>query len=389
METIYRLFSKVIKLVISKITILWYNIEWLMLCMGVKHIKRLTPKRKKWLENRSEKIQSNLEKINTEKRKKEYKNSDEYKKIKKFKENQCRFLAPETFSIVNNTDESSKYINNIMYKISKRQIGQSFYFDLSKVTDITCDAIMYMIAIMNNVKYKKLFKYSFFGNKPLSEQAKNLFNESGFLKYVDSNEKGIYVNNNKIQIISGNKVDINVVANICDFVNMSCKTKKRFTQKLYAMIIELMTNTVQHAYNKKSLFDNYWYIFVENGEDTLKFVFLDIGEGIASTVKKKFKEVYIKEKTDSELIYSAFKGEKRSETGESHRGKGLPDIAQECINSTFKNLQVFSGTGIFRISDGEYYNYDLTEKHEEIYGTLFTWEISKIGIKEEYKIDRN
>lgn len=374
-------FLKKQKKIIIFLVVLWYNYIKLLFKLGVDKIKRINLKRKKWLENRSRKIQNRIRKRNLKAKR---------EKFKKNKINNKRvYLAPQVFSIVNNTKESSRYINRIMNKIADKRIGQAFYFDLSMVTDITCDAIMYMIAIMNNVKYKKVLKYSFYGNKPKTEEARNLFNESGFLKYVDSNEKNIFRCSNKIQIISGNKVDTKVVADICDFVNKSCNTKNKFTKKLYAMIIELMTNTVQHAYNKNGLFDNYWYIFVEDRENIIKFVFLDIGEGIASTVKMKIMEKILKDKSDSELICSAFKGEGRTETGESHRGKGLPDIAQECINGRIENLQVYSGKGICKIINGKYENYDLEEKYEEIYGSLFTWDINKKNIKEEFKIDGN
>ena len=209
-------FLKKQKKIIIFLVVLWYNYIKLPFKLGVDKIKRINLKRKKWLENRSRKIQNRIRKRNLKAKR---------EKFKKNKINNKRvYLAPQVFSIVNNTKESSRYINRIMNKIADKRIGQAFYFDLSMVTDITCDAIMYMIAIMNNVKYKKVLKYSFYGNKPKTEEARNLFNESGFLKYVDSNEKNIFRCSNKIQIISGNKVDTKVVADICDFVNKSLPT---------------------------------------------------------------------------------------------------------------------------------------------------------------------
>ena len=198
---------------------------------------------------------------------------------------------------------------------------------------------------------------------------------SGFLNYVKSNNKiPLYSDNEKIQIVCGKKIDQIIAKKICDFVIAFGNRSKPQCHFLYDMLIELMSNTKQHAYyNYNNALLNYWYIFVEHDENEIKFTFLDTGTGIPQTINKKFVEKIkmLNLKTDSQFIHSTLLGQFRTETRESHRGKGLPQIFKYYnYYHKFEKLKIISGKGTygFGLSD----NGSLTNSFQ---GTLFYWEI--------------
>lgn len=369
-----------IKKVFVRLWNLIYNNNIILLV--VREIKKLSRKRKKWLERRNKRKKTKSKIIKKRNRKKR-------KKLHK-KYNLTKVRAPENFSVINNSKETIEYFNNIIDIMNSKKVNLKIFLDMMYIKNLTIDAIMYTIAIIKNYKYKNVFKYSFSGNCPREVNSRVLFNESGFFKYVNSSNSILSHNSRKIQIRSGNKVEPSCVKYICDFINISCGTKKIFTKNIYNMIIELMTNTVQHAYNsKKMLFFNSWYVFVEAQDDYIKIVFLDTGEGIPKTVRKKLREKVPFLKSDKKLIYSSLKGEQRTETNNSYRGKGLPSIADKFNGGCLENLVIFSGAGSCSIEDWDRNLYELNDLEDELFGTLFCWEINKNKIQEEFINDYN
>jgi hypothetical protein len=163
-----------------------------------------------------------------------------------------------------------------------------------------------------------------------------------------------------------------------------------FTDELYEIIIELMTNTVQHAYNDKEILTvNQWYIYVGVNEDILQFVFLDTGEGIPQTVNKKaiekFGDLFNVNRNDSYYIISALNGEWRSMTEEKYRGKGLPFVLGYSKRDEVCNYTIISGKAVVKI--GKEGDVTYTDLNNRIFGTLYYWEIRKDLIKEVYYFD--
>ena len=95
----------------------------------------------------------------------------------------------------------------------------------------------------------------------------------------------------KIQIQSGSESNGELVGQICEFVIRSGRQIDNLsTKRLYPMLVELMTNTKQHAYNDKGHMISNWYVFAEDVGDEVRFVFLDTGVGIPNTLRYKIVE---------------------------------------------------------------------------------------------------
>lgn len=305
------------------------------------------------------------------------KNLKVYKKLFiNFKPQEFSFIAPKFLSLIKNPEETKKFFLDIIecytaQTSKKLSYNNTIFLDLSKIQYVTPEAIMYIIAITKSLKTSILHKINIRGNFPKNENAKNVLLKSGFLNYVNSNVAKISTNNPTIQIISGKSVDADAVAKVIDFIREKSSCRSDILRHLYTMLIEIMTNTVQHAYNNKQVLKCNWYMYIEIG-DNINITILDTGDGIPTTVSRRITDMaYIFSKIkDSRIISSALDGAFRTETKKNYRGKGLPHIL-ECYNNTYiKELCIVSGKGSVSIcknsNERKYY-----DSHENFYGTVF------------------
>lgn len=268
-----------------------------------------------------------------------------------------------------------RYFNNIIYEIKKKIRHREFYFDLEDVEEISVDAIMYILAVLRNIKGVKYLQYRFMGNQPSNEDARKQLVQSGFYRYLNTPIVSFDASTDKVQIIDGNSCNTTVAEEIYNFVSCHSQFCKKINTQLYSTLIELMSNTVQHAYKEEhGTFTKNWYIYVEDIGDRFKLVFLDTGVGIPRTIRKKMLENLIS-LSDAEYIISALLGEQRSETNEKNRGTGLPHVYKYGFNENIENFKIMSGKGNLEfISIQAVGAADLSV---EFIGTLYTWEIKK------------
>lgn len=353
------------------------------LCYTIKDIKKLVmlimkkllPRQKKWQIARSKK------EIRYRKRRNKLKNK-EHIKVKKKKAsilNEEKIVAPKILSVFSNPKETLGFFKEVNLKIKRARVAGKLFFDLSCIEDVTVDAIMYLIAIIKNFKRINALRITCGGNLPKNDIAKERFENCGFYKYVNpqySIKKSICADH--INIESGIKADPKLASEICVFVHNHSSLKIINTKSLYTMMMELMTNTKQHAYNKNTYLNANWYIFVEDYPEYLQFVFLDTGDGIPNTVKRKNFFENIKgmfDLDDAFFISSALKGEFRSETNLGYRGKGLPEIYNRVKSEYILDFSVISGRGKCDVTkDGEIINSNL---EENFLGTMLCWKLRK------------
>jgi hypothetical protein len=283
-----------------------------------------------------------------------------------------RLIAPSKFSIYSNPEGTLSFFTKIEAKI---RYGSPVYFDMQNIEILTIDAIMYFLAMLKKIKMLKII-YGFRGSVPKNERSNLLLQMSGFLDYVTSNiSPDLTRDSTIIQIVNGQYAETDIVEKLCVFTMSKLGVNRQDTKRLYEIIIELMTNTKQHAYNdtNRKFITTDWYIFAKYDDESnsVRFIFLDTGEGIPSTVKKTFMEALpVIGKSETSYIQSALEGELRTSTGMSYRGKGLPKIYSFHKDGIIKDLTIISNYGYF----GSERSNDINQK---LNGTLFYWELSK------------
>lgn len=336
-------------------------------------------KKKKWYKNRQLK---RMRQLSRRKRHHYSVPNKEHRLIRRV--NPHIVVAPDNFSLVNNAVEVVEFFSRVFSVIYECEKNDRLFFDLSKIKRATVDAIMYFIAIINNVKRLRAFSINCSGNMPKELSARDLFQKVGFYNYVN---KTSFLKETRdperIKIIQGGEINGELASTICDFVNEKMGSNSIIaTKRLYPMLIELMANVTQHAYRDKSgKMLPKWYIYVENRDEDIVFVFLDTGAGIPNTIRKNWAERILKlfggDRDDATYIEASLKGEFRTETKQDHRGKGLPEIYNAVKNKKNRMYELFiiSGSGKCRIShdniiEKEYINGSFD-------GSMFVWNFRK------------
>lgn len=300
----------------------------------------------------------------------------------KEKSNEITFVAPEYFSFINNLDETASFFNEIIMFISdKVNFGKIIFIDLSKIIDYTTDALMYLIAVINNLNEHFNGKYRFSGNTPMKSEIKKKFQESGFFKYVHyTGDEPLSSSSDTIKIVTGENSDTEVAKQISDFVAERAKVPISKCRFLYVMMIELMSNTKKHAYNTKNVLTPHWYCFVDYNNDIFTFTFMDIGAGIPSTVRKKFSEKIdiLGIKGEDKYVISALNGDFRTSTKKVYRGRGLPKIRQICSENKIKNMRIITNKADVSVND---IDYSSSQMNKRLIGTLYNWQIKTSDLK--------
>ena len=335
-------------------------------------LKKLSEKKKLWLISKNKSIMKRLRKKN-----KKPKNVPCSPTTNVCAQANRGLVAPKEFSIIYNSNETLSYFNKVIHTINSAKVNQKIFFNLMFVEVITIDSIMYLISIIKNMLKIKTFNIHCSGNVPKNELARKILENSGFYDYLSPQYKLNNVRGDKITIKSGREADPVLAGEICEYVQQHYNLTSLHTKDLFTMIIELMTNTRQHAYTNNSYMKNKWYIFAEDRDKYIQFVFLDTGAGIPNTIKTNFIEK-VRDKisnADAYFIASALKGEYRTETGLSHRGKGLPEIRNRVKNKKISDFYIVSGSGMCSIdSDKQIQEIKLAS---DLTGTLFYWRINK------------
>lgn len=294
--------------------------------------------------------------------------------------------APKEMSLFDATGITLDFFEDVIEKIRKCSLRYTLYFDLSQVEYITPDAVMYLIAIINNTRRVRALSIHCQGNMPTNTAAKAVFEDAGFFKFVYAPNSGNIKDSTKhMKIQNGAHADNILAASFCDFVHANCQKNYIDTKRLYPMIVELMTNTHQHAYHSARERDGHlemysnWYIFAQDVGNAIRFVFLDTGVGIPRTVSRKIREKLselLNTNNDVAYLQSALKGDySRTETRLDYRGKGLPGIYEDCQNGHITNLKIISGRAKCLVNSDASITAEKTDLCFE--GTLFVWDIVK------------
>ena len=154
------------------------------------HIKKGSLEYNLWLEKRNIK---NLKRRSNKRLKKKKIQEKQIKynvKVKKLefydeKTNQFAFTAPLNFSFISNVEETSIFFKNLNdFVIDKRNNGKNIFIDVSKITKLTIDALIYLLAVMYDFNAEASDKHRISGNEPKDSRVNTIFYNSGFYQYV-------------------------------------------------------------------------------------------------------------------------------------------------------------------------------------------------------------
>lgn len=181
---------------------------------------------------------------------------------------------------------------------------------------------------------------------------------------------------NKIQIKHGNGT--HDPEEFIELYRLLSNDKKKI-RLLSPVLVEIIDNSVQHAYSMNNVFKGKeWYFFTEEKENKFEFILLDTGVGIPKTMKRNFKDFVnsiMSSNTESSILKSGFLGAFRTGTGEKNRGNGLPKIFDGVQSGVLSNMEILTEKAYCCIKKGGLI--EANDKNNKFNGTLYRWEILK------------
>jgi anti-sigma regulatory factor (Ser/Thr protein kinase) len=276
-------------------------------------------------------------------------------------------FAPEIFSIINNREDFMNFYHQVDNRVWHKK---PVYIDLSRVTTITPDGLLCVIASMAN--YHAANKYGLIkGNSPTDPHCKQIFLESGFYKYVSSAFQHVDTEN-VLSIRNDEMVNPEEAKAIIQFIrNKLHITKIHTTRAIYATIMEAMNNVREHAYEGRK--NQGWWLMAlpEKDSELIHFSLADNGRGIPETIQKKGFEHFSLTSKDADLIKAAV-SENRSETKLFYRGNGLPKLKTLIDKKMIKNLHIISKKGYYYMDEDKAFQLPFV-----YHGTIIFWDFIK------------
>ncbi|QQD14267.1 hypothetical protein [Sphingobacterium sp. UDSM-2020] len=285
-------------------------------------------------------------------------------------ERRVKLIVPQDFSLISNLDSVLKFFENC--KKYNSSICNVVFFDFHEVQNIGSGAITILLSICGWLNDQKIYIE---GNYPEDHTVRTRFEKLGFLKYFRANYLSKLNSKSRSEIVQRGINTTNPILTarkIRDAMETVTGQQTKNT-KIQGMLIELMANTVNHAYEKHQ---KGWYLSLDHNEieNKVHFCFVDNGGGILNTIKIRSKERIIKFlglTDDGNLLKMAFDGKFGSRTKLTYRGRGLPLVKNNFEDGYIKNLIV--------ISNGVYYNFEKQSYQildTEFEGTFYFWELN-------------
>jgi hypothetical protein len=291
-------------------------------------------------------------------------------------------LAPERFLLHGNLKQFLDFIKTFR---ERSKAYKTILIDFEGTLEVSHDAIgMFASVLYLHKKGGGIVQ----ANYPKNPNAKRYILQSGLFNHHNGTINGSEKIENIIVTKGKNVVESqtsSVIVEKC--LETITGTKQRF-QPLQRMIIEMMANSVNHAFGGAQ--DSSWLLAVDHSkEDRLvRMVFVDNGKGITDTIFKKINEriatgldnffgsvMEIDSKMNLKFIKEAFDGSRRSSTKLPHRGKGLPTIYRTYYDNKIRNLHVVTNNVYWDFSDEEPKRMDISFE-----GTYYYWELNETCI---------
>ena len=278
-------------------------------------------------------------------------------------------IAPSVFSLILNTEETLDFFHRLHKHAQEGPVS----LDFGSIYQLTPATLLYLIALFDKIGFCDIH-----GNVPGDPACRELFLNSGFLKYVTCSYQLRTPNPNIMKIAKENKVLGPRAAELLEFCSerLGNISNSLLPKRNYDMMVELMENTRQHAAPKGEE-PLKWYLMGTFDEEhqAVHISFLDNGLGIPETIRKKPLESVAKlmrSGSQYRLVEAAFDGQARTQTKKPYRGKGLPSIKRHMDEGYIRDLVI--------VSNRAYLNFGNVNKQDlatPLKGTLYSWMIKR------------
>lgn len=296
---------------------------------------------------------------------------------------QRALVAPANFSLINNPEESVAYVA----QVRQRRLTKTTRVDLSRVMDVTVDALLVLVADTPDAQYCELR-----GNLPRNPRARRLVTCSGFHALVHGIAPpaqpigALFHDQSGVKVLT--KAASRAAAFIAGFLGQTRHKPSR------SILIECMGNTHNHAEEQRGSRPWQLWAWRDEGKQRVCCAFVDFGRGICRTVKSNWaRQLGIVQ--DGELLAAALQGvtsngftdffgrvsgetpagiADHSSTGLANRGYGLPHMLENVSDGGVQRLVLVSNRGYVEVTaPGAVVTHRTLSTEFE--GTVVCWEV--------------
>jgi anti-anti-sigma regulatory factor/anti-sigma regulatory factor (Ser/Thr protein kinase) len=269
---------------------------------------------------------------------------------------------PATFSVAKDLNK----VLSVIYKIKKlaeSKRTKQFDFDMSGVIHIDDAAATVLISLCYDIdRLAKKVRVTW----PNDPQTSRSMQQMGFRKFFE----GYSPNKERLNDTLKKGKSTILQRETVPIIHKAMKTvfgEDRRNQSLQGMLIELMTNSVNHAYLNNTK-EKSWYISTNHDikNKTVEFCFVDNGDGIIQTIfKRSLTNLFL---TNEEVLIQAFEGKFRSRTNLKNRGRGLVLVKNNQEKMTIRQLKVITNNVFLDFDTGV-----ATKLDTPFQGTFYSW----------------
>jgi hypothetical protein len=281
----------------------------------------------------------------------------------------AKMIVPSYFSIIQNAEEMNAFLQELRVYARKFHIS----LNLTDVILITPEAIAALTATISS---SSLPDTNVQGNLPSDPTARQVLLESGFFEHVSSMAPLPKGKLGKITKRHSKRVEAKTAQLLIE-----CGTSQAFgvkknthtTRAAYSTLIELMSNTHNHAAGKRPELETWWATaFGDSNRKRVCYSFVDTGVGIfrsfkVNLIRRAFQQFGVSE--NPELLLEILEGRVESRTGLAYRGKGLPTIYKKSRRGDIKSLFIIANDVYADVSNDIY-----RSLKTPFNGTLLYWE---------------
>ena len=293
--------------------------------------------------------------------------------------------APEHFAFLKDPNNVINFIEKLeSLLIQVKQEGKELYVDIWHVFQIDHATLSALIAVLYRARKDGV---QVNGNWPKDNITKQIFKSSGFIYTLFSNDPdaGTRFDINKDnQLFTSNNHDIILVGEMSDGVADFITGGKNKLGGLYMTLGELMDNAVSHSGN-----DGRWWLSInyDRGKKKAKFVFIDYGVGIFTSLSEKLETHRVKsiwqkavtlfgiEAMDEQLKAVITESAAEVYNLEGGHGEGIHGIYQ-----TFKRGEIDSLHIVSNKAFGDVFNDKYLRLNGDFKGTMYYWEVSEKNV---------
>lgn len=277
---------------------------------------------------------------------------------------------PSIFSFKENRENVLEFLNDTFDDYKQYKV-KDFIFDMQDITAIDITSICLFLSLLNKLSANGVDSR---GNYPIDESSRNVMIESGFANIMKSSIKRLKTKtyDNQLYVIGQDRLDNKKIGESVKKAVGYLTGKEDHFQPIYTMLIEICSNSVEHA-NKREK-DKNWIISVSYEEDKVNFIVVDTGEGILRTIHKKLPELFVDTffRKDGKVLEDVLNKEYQSRTKELNRHKGLPKLKENFDNGYVSDMKILTNNVLYDMKTKSYEG-----TINEYCGVLYSWSFTK------------